>query len=84
MILWHWERIWNSLVIIICGFVGYGDLRISGGGSSGRLQFRLDDGTWGYVCSRGFDSDAARVACRQLGYASGTDYYRYRKVNNIV
>ena len=65
-------------------FVGYGDLRISGGGSSGRLQFRLDDGTWGYVCSRGFDSDAARVACRQLGYASGTDYYRYRKVNNIV
>ena len=51
--------------------VGYGDLLISGGGSSGRLQFRQYDGTWGYVCSRGFDNDAARVACRQLGYTYG-------------
>ena len=63
-----------GLIIIICGFAYYGDLRISGGGSSGRLKIRLHDGTWGYVCSRGFDSDADRVACQQLGYASGTDY----------
>ena len=55
------------------GYVGYGDLRISGGGSSGRLQFRQYDGTWGYVCSRGFYNDAANVACRQLGYTYG-DY----------
>ena len=62
----------TDLVFVwIC--IGYGDLRISGGGSSGMLEFRQIDGTWGYVCSRGFDSSAARVACQQLGYTSG--YY---------
>ena len=55
------------------GYVGYGDLRKSGGGISGRLHFRQYDGTWGYVCSRGFDIYAAREACRQLGYTSA--YY---------
>ena len=60
------------LLVWLCT-VGYGDLWISGGGSSGILQFRRYDGTWGYVCSNGFDNDAARVACRQLGYTHG-DY----------
>ena len=50
--------------------LGYGDLRISGGGSSGTLEFRLND-TWGYVCSDDFYISAARVACRQLGYTFG-------------
>ena len=54
------------------GYVGYGDLRISGGGNSGRLEFRQYDGTWGYVCSTYFYSSAARVACRQLGYTFGS------------
>ena len=61
------------------GYVGFGNLRISGGagGSSGVLEFGLYNGTWGYVCTTGFNSIAARVACRQLGYAHGyysTDY----------
>ena len=61
------------------GYVGYGDLRISGGGSSNLLEFRLYNNTWGYVCIRGFDSSAARIACQQLGYTSGyyTNGYHY-------
>ena len=68
------------MVICIDMYVGYGDLRISGGGSSGRLEFRQYNGTWGYVCSRGFYNSAARVACRQLGYTSGYSSidYNYR------
>ena len=59
------------------GYVGFGNLQISGGGSSGVLEFELYNDTWGYVCATGFNSNAARVACRQLGYAYGyysTDY----------
>ena len=55
--------------------IGYGDLRISGGGRSGRLEFL--DGTWGSVCTTGFDDDAGDVACRQLGYVRSTDVYTY-------
>jgi len=36
------------------------------------LEFQLSDGTWGTVCSAGFDTDAAKVACKQLGYSGGT------------
>ena len=55
-------------------FIGpqYGDLWIFGGSDSGTLEFRLNN-TWGYVCSSGFNDDAAGVACRQLGYNHG--YY---------
>ena len=50
------------------GFVGYGDLRIHGGRRNGRLEFRYSKYTWKSVCGRGFDYEAAQVACRQLGY----------------
>jgi len=55
--------------------IAYGDLRINGGGSSGRLEFQNFDGRWGTVCDNGFDDDEADVACRQLGYrrASSVD-----------
>ena len=61
---------------------GYGDLQIFGGSTSGILVFRSHNNTWGYVCSSGFDHDAAGVACRQLGYdygyySSGDYYYHY-------
>ena len=36
----------------------------------GRLEF-ISGGIWGTVCSDGFDSNAAKVACRQLGYNNG-------------
>ena len=56
----------------------YGDLRICNddggcGVKSGRLEFQDEDGTWGTVCSYGFDdnSNAVQVVCRQLGYHTG-------------
>ena len=52
--------------------VGYGALHISGGGKSGRLEFKQNDSTWGIVCDSGFDSNASLVACTQLGYDNGT------------
>jgi hypothetical protein len=44
-------------------------LRLVGGSSAneGRLEM-LWQGQWGTVCDDDFYSDAARVACRQLGY----------------
>jgi len=48
-------------------------VRISGGGDSGRLEFKLSNGTWGTVCSQGFDDDAGDVACKQLGYLRSSD-----------
>ena len=55
--------------------VAYGDLRISGGGRSGLLQFY--DRGWGAVCKDGFDDDAGDVACRQLGYVRFSDVSVY-------
>ena len=43
-------------------------MRISGGGESGRLEFREYDGEWGTVCDHGFNREAADVACKQMGY----------------
>ena len=75
-----YSHIFNR-IHVACMVIGYGDLQISGGGgSSGLLEFRLYNDTWGYVCSTGFYSSAATVACRQLGYTSGyysTNYNYY-------
>ena len=63
----------------------FADLRIYEGGDSGRLDFRISDGSWGTVCQSGFDDDAADVACDQLGYLRSDDVYTYAKcVNTIV
>jgi len=50
----------------------YGDLRLVGGSrpNYGRLEFETG-GRWGTVCSDGFDFNAVKVACRQLGYDNG-------------
>lgn len=37
---------------------------------TGTLQVYVE-GAWGAVCTAGFDAPDARVACRQLGFASG-------------
>ena len=57
----------------------YGDLRISGGGSSGRLEIQDRSGRWGTICDSGFDDNAGDVACSQLGYDRSSDVYTDRK-----
>ena len=51
---------------LIVFFIDYGDLKIYKCGKSGGLLFE-DDG-WIPIFEDGFDDDAGRVACRQLGY----------------
>ena len=54
-----------------------GDVRITGGGDSGRLEFRISNFQWSTVCRNGFDDDAADVACRQLDYVRADDVYTF-------
>ena len=63
----YYKEYWN----LYC-YAGYGDLQISGSSSSGRLEFRQMDSTWGVVCYENFSNNAALVACRQLGYDKGS------------
>ena len=63
-----------TLCTVLFSFTAYGGLRLDNGtSSSGILKFRLSNGTWGAVCSHGFNWRAANVACTQLGYDYG-DY----------
>ena len=57
-----------------CGTIQTGcvDIRIEGGGCSGRLECQLEDKTWSTVCENGLGTNAAFVACRQLGYTGHT------------
>lgn len=55
------------------GHASDGELRIASGTSTGRLEV-LHNGVWGTICDDGWTTTNATVACRQLGYASGTFY----------
>ena len=60
-------------------FIAYGDLRIRGGGKSGRLEFKSYSSSWASVCRSGFNDYAADIACRQLGYLQSTDVFTYNE-----
>ena len=62
-------------MVFVTIILEYGDLRISGGGESGRLEIQDKHKRWGTICNKGFDDDAAYVACSQLGYSRSTDVY---------
>ncbi|GAB1608450.1 in malignant brain tumors 1 neurotrypsin-like, partial [Argonauta hians] len=47
------------------------DIRIAGGGSSGRVEVFYNN-VWGTICSDSWDDSAAGVICRGLGYSSGS------------
>ena len=58
----------------------FGDLRLADGPtpSSGRLEI-FRQGEWGTVCDDRFsDYQSPEVACRQLGYVTGTEVSRHR------
>ncbi|XP_072048762.1 uncharacterized protein [Amphiura filiformis] len=57
---------------VICSGTPGPDIRLVGGSSSaGRLEIYHDE-QWGTVCDDYFDNNGATVACRQLGFTSGT------------
>ena len=68
-----------ALCCVICELVPGSTVRLMNStgdvttGSEGLLQMRVG-GTWKYVCDDKFDanSNGANVACRELGYQSGT------------
>ena len=65
------------MVTIFIFYAAFGNLRISGGGSSGKLEFQNHDNSWGAVCLDGFDDDAGDVACAQLNHGRSQDIYSY-------
>merc|ERR1711970_539392 len=70
----------STVEVYVCGGdQTEGDLKIEGGGDSGRLM-AFKDGEWGTVCDDHFDTNnhGAIVACKQMGYAGGTYSANYR------
>ena len=57
-----------------------GAVRFAGQGvgvtkTEGRLEICVD-GSWGTVCNDGFDTNAAKVVCRQLGFPEDGEWHR--------
>ena len=70
-----------NISLHIAYFYNYGDVRISGGGKSGQLEF-YNGSLWGAISTSGFGYRAGNVACRQLGYRGSSDIYTYTQYAN--
>ena len=53
-----------------------GSVRLTGGSDAyiGNVEV-LYNGVWGAVCSTGWNEDAGRVVCAQLGYNPYSQYF---------
>ena len=79
------ELKFTVLLVILCTtcptymHTGSGDLRLVEGNATsspfmaGRLEVFIN-GEWGTICSDGFGSAEADVACQQLGYSAAAQY----------
>ena len=82
MIRWSASVCYDDAVLHVAITITYspiaeGDIRISGGGKSGLLQYNKGDDDWGAICKYGIDDDAGDIACTQLGYRRSTDIFVY-------
>ena len=75
------KNLCNKIYWIICNNsyfpIAQGDIRISGGGRSGLLQYDNGDDDWGAICKSEFDDDTASLGCYQLGYKRSSDNFVY-------
>ena len=60
----------TSIIIILTSGCNHGDVRLVSGSShyEGRVELCYNS-VWGSVCESSWDTDNARVVCRQLGYS---------------
>ncbi len=62
-----------------------GEVRLAGSPipTQGRVEICLDD-VWGTVCDANWDSNDARVVCRQLGFSDQSTYGSSYLVASLV
>ena len=65
----YWSCNASIYILIFVGLCENGDIRLVGGQTmfEGRVEVCWNE-TWGTVCDRGWGSNDARVACKQLGF----------------
>ncbi|XP_064618875.1 deleted in malignant brain tumors 1 protein-like [Lineus longissimus] len=54
----------------------YEDLKLSGNSNTGKVLIAFNN-IYGRICQDGWDNNAARVVCRELGFRDGTTYTHY-------